>query len=218
MTAAERYVADVIARVPYEARLRDQIAMEVRGHIAERVEHGGSEAEAIRQLGDPVALAESYLAAIPLVSGSFLGRVGAKLIDLALFAVIVIPIGIAAWMQFGRVEPAVLPALLLLACIILVVPGFAVYTAIAEHQFSRTIGKHLMGLRVVRESGGRIGFGQALVRQLPMFFEVFLIDAMFALFTDRSQRAFEMASKTRVVKAFGGTSTASAPLRGAVAI
>ena len=217
MTAAERYVADVIARVPYEARLRDQIAMEVRGHIAERVEHGGSEAEAIRQLGDPVALAESYLAAIPLVSGSFLGRVGAKLIDLALFAVIVIPIGIAAWMQFGRVEPAVLPALLLLACIILVVPGFAVYTAIAEHQFSRTIGKHLMGLRVVRESGGRIGFGQALVRQLPMFFEVFWVDVLFALFTDKSQRAFEMVSKTRVVKAVD-VPVASPALRGALAI
>jgi hypothetical protein len=36
---------------------------------------------------------------------------------------------------------------------------------------------------------------------LPMFLQVFWIDAMFALFTDKSQRAFEMLSKTRVVRA-----------------
>ena len=43
--------------------------------------------------------------------------------------------------------------------------------------------------------------GQAIVRQLPMFLQVYWIDVMFALFTERSQRAFEMLSKTRVVRA-----------------
>ena len=43
--------------------------------------------------------------------------------------------------------------------------------------------------------------GQAIVRQLPMFLQVYWIDVMFALFTDKSQRAFEMLSKTRVVQA-----------------
>jgi hypothetical protein len=38
------------------------------------------------------------------------------------------------------------------------------------------------------------------VRQLPMFFQFYWVDVMFALFTDRKQRAFELLSKTRVVR------------------
>ena len=76
---------------------------------------------------------------------------------------------------------------------------FGFYLAIAEWHFGETLGKHLFGLRVVRESGARIGFGQALVRQLPMWLEIFWIDVLFALFTERKQRAFELLSKTRVV-------------------
>ena len=65
----------------------------------------------------------------------------------------------------------------------------------------QTPGKYLCGLRVVRESGARIGLGQAIVRQLPMFLEIFLVDVLFALFTEKHQRAFELLSKTRVVVA-----------------
>jgi uncharacterized RDD family membrane protein YckC len=72
---------------------------------------------------------------------------------------------------------------------------------VAEARYSRTIGKHLFGLRVVRESGTRISAGQAVVRNLPIFLQVFWLDALFALFTDRRQRAFEMLAKTIVVRA-----------------
>ena len=44
-----------------------------------------------------------------------------------------------------------------------------------------------------------IAEGQAIVRQFSMFLQVYWIDVMFALFTDKSQRAFELLSKTRVV-------------------
>ena len=53
---------------------------------------------------------------------------------------------------------------------------------------------------MVRETGARISLAQAIVRQLPMFLQVLWIDALFALFTDKSQRAFELLSKTRVVR------------------
>ena len=49
---------------------------------------------------------------------------------------------------------------------VLIVGG--VYPVIAEYRYGKTVGKHLMGLRVVRESGARISFGQSVVRQLPM--------------------------------------------------
>ncbi len=73
------------------------------------------------------------------------------------------------------------------------------YTASAEYRVGQTIGKRLMSIRVVRESGARIGLGQALLRQLPFFGQFFFIDVLFALFTDRSQRAFELLTKTRAV-------------------
>jgi uncharacterized RDD family membrane protein YckC len=209
MTAEERYVHDVIRALPHEPRLRRQIEMEVRSHIAERVERGESVESAIGRLGDPVQLAESYLAAVPLASATFLSRTAAKLIDVAIYLVGVAPIVLLGWYAFARSGESLMPALLLIVCLVLVVPGFCLYTAIAERRFSQTVGKHLLGLRVVRESGGRIGFGQALVRQLPVFLEVFLIDALFALFTDRSQRAFELVSKTRVVRAVDQTAAAS---------
>jgi uncharacterized RDD family membrane protein YckC len=204
MTAQERYVQEVISALPRDERLRRQIEMEVRSHIAERMEHGETAEAAMSQLGDPVQLAESYLSAVPLVSASFLSRAGAKILDLVIYLLAVAPVALMAWFAFevgGDVLVPLLPRILLVICLILIVPGFCLYTAIAEHRFSTTVGKSLVGLRVVRESGGRIGFGQALVRQLPLFLEVFWIDVLFALFTDKSQRAFEMVSKTRVVRA-----------------
>ena len=71
---------------------------------------------------------------------------------------------------------------------------------VAEATYGKTVGKHLRGLRVVTESGTRISTGQAIVRNLPWLLEVWWIDALFALFTDKRQRAFELLSKTRVVQ------------------
>jgi len=75
----------------------------------------------------------------------------------------------------------------------------ALYPLLAEYRYGKTLGKHWLGLRVVRESGARISFGQSVVRQLPLALEVFWIDVLFALFTEKHQRAFEILSKTRVV-------------------
>jgi hypothetical protein len=59
------YVQSVTDHVPHGLPLRDQIAMELCGHIAERVERGQPLGEVLRQLGDPLTLAESHLAAVP---------------------------------------------------------------------------------------------------------------------------------------------------------
>lgn len=196
MTAEDRYISEVVNRLP-ATRLRSNVAMELRGHIAERVEHGQSLDEALRQLGDPVALAESYLAAVPLVAGTFWERAGAKLIDLLAVLCIVGPTSLAAaWLLdldmfvMGAIGVSIGATVL-----------FGGYTALTEWVAGQTLGKRAMGLRVVRESGARISLGQAIVRQLPIWFQVFWLDVLFALFTDRSQRAFELLSKTRVVDA-----------------
>jgi uncharacterized RDD family membrane protein YckC len=101
-----------------------------------------------------------------------------------------------------RLAPPAFPRLMMV-CLIAFIGGFVLmglYTVIAESSADQTIGKRWMGIRVVRETGARISFGEALVRQLPIVFQVIWIDALFALFTDRSQRAFELLSHTRVVR------------------
>ena len=189
------YVQSVIDHVPHGLPLRDQIAMELRSHIAERVEHGQPLDQVLGQLGDPLTLAESYLAAVPLESARLLPRVAAKLIDAAAVVAVVVAIVAMLWTVLPTEAAYFLPPLCILACVV----GFVAYTAIAEYRHGRTIGKRLMGIQVVRESGARISLGQALLRQLPFFGQFFFIDALFALFTERHQRAFELLTKTRAV-------------------
>ena len=73
MTAEEDYIIRVVDRLPRDRALRSHVAMDLRSHIAERSERGQPIDEVLRQLGDPVALAESYLSAEPLRAGIVLG-------------------------------------------------------------------------------------------------------------------------------------------------
>ena len=196
MTAEDRYISEVVTRLPPATRLRATIAMELRGHIAERVEHGQSLDDALRQLGDPAALAESYLAAVPLVAATWWERAGAKLIDVLIVLPLLLPV---SWTLFWLDPDLSLRRFVRLSVVIGAL--FGGYTALTEWMWGRTLGKRAMGLRVVRESGARINFGHAVVRQLPVWFQFFWVDVLFALFTDRNQRAFELLSKTRVVDA-----------------
>ena len=197
MNQIDDYVAQVLDRLPPDSEIRSQVEMEARSHIAERLEHGEPVDAALAQLGDPAVLAESYLSAVPLLAAPFWTRVWAKLVDFVVaIAALAPPVWLASQINAGFF---IVVCILGLACLPL-------YPIVAEYQFAKTLGKHLLGLRVVRESGARISFGQSIVRQLPAFFQVFWIDAMFALFTDRHQRAFELLSKTRVVLKLEATS------------
>jgi uncharacterized RDD family membrane protein YckC len=201
MSTADAYIARVLDLLPAGTPRRDQIALELRGHIAERLEGGQKEDEVLRQLGDPMRLAESYLSAVPLVPATFGRRAAAKLIDVATLLVVVVP---AACVFFFTLPPDIAP-LAVLGTIVLGSWAFATYLIVAEARVGQTLGKRLLHVRVVRESGARISIRQSIVRQLPLFLEVFAVDVLFALFTERSQRAFELLSKTRVVMSDRGT-------------
>ena len=192
---AEAFVQLVVDCVPPRMGLRDQIAMEVHSHIAERLEHGQPLEDVLRQFGDPRALAESYLAAVPLYSVHFLRRAAAKLIDFVAIVAFVGALAALAWM----VGPAGLEWFLPVLCIFGLLLGLFGYTILAEHYVGQTIGKRVMGIQVVRESGARISLGQSAIRQLPLLGQIFFIDVLFALFTEKKQRAFELITKTRAV-------------------
>ena len=194
----EQYVQAVLSHMPASMPRREQIGTELRSHIVERLEHGVPLDEVLRQLGDPAVLADSYLAEVPLALPHHGRRILAKIVDtivviLGMAAIAASAAGSAAlindeWIWLGLVQGIILGGIL-----------GSMYTVVAEWRYGQTVGKYLCDLRVVRESGGRISFGQSIVRQLPLFLQVGWIDAMFVLFTDRRQRAFELLSKTRVV-------------------
>lgn len=190
---AEEYVDQVVRCLPPPLRLRTPIGMEVRSHIAERVEDGQSIDEAARHLGDPMALAASYVAALPLRPAAFWPRAAAKIIDILVILAAMLPLVLIVPLveRFG--------GFLLLFIILFASAVFFGYLVLAEYLVGQTLGKRLLGMCVVRESGTRIGLGQSIVRQLPWLLEIFWIDALFALFTEKHQRAFELLSKTRVI-------------------
>lgn len=194
-TTADEYIDRVLDFLPHGTPERAQIATELRGHIAERLGSGLPLADVLRQLGDPRALAESYLAAVPMRSASFGRRAVAKLVDVAMILAFIVPVVCGLFfLSPGHLRPFVL-FFSIVGCSTL----STAYLVYAEWRYGQTIGKRLMSLRVVRESGARIGIGQSFVRQLPMFMQMYWIDVLFALFTDKHQRAFEMLSKTRVI-------------------
>ena len=200
MTAIDDYISSVLSYMPAATPDRSAIATELRGHISERLAGGLSVDDVLRQLGDPVRLAESYLSAVPLASAPLGRRALAKILDIVAAGGVMALLGWEGSRLFGLSLEASFPVVLFAA----LVGGsilFAVYTVLAEHAAGQTFGKRLLAIRVVRESGTRISLGQAVVRQLPMFLQVFWIDVMFTLFTERKQRAFEMLSKTRTVRA-----------------
>ena len=210
MTREEMFINEVLAGIPPGAE-RTQIEMDLRAHLAERVEHGQSIEEAIRQFGEPAALAESYLAAVPLVSAGFFDRAAAKMIDFLALGAATCAVLVSTWWLLGPSGESFFPGitrtsqpLILAICVLTLVCLFPGYFIVDEYLSGQTLGKRALGIHVVRESGARISLGQSFVRQLPLLAGIFLLDVLFALFTEKKQRAFELISKTRVVQADAG--------------
>ena len=100
MTVQEQYITEVLSRIPNGPR-REQIELDLRAHLAERLEQSPSVEEAIRQFGDPETLAASYLSSFPLTSASFFSRAAAKLVDIPGVILAGCAVGYAVWKLFG---------------------------------------------------------------------------------------------------------------------
>ncbi len=86
-----------------------------------------------------------------------------------------------------------------------VVLFFAYYVA-SEAIFGRTVGKRLVGLRVVDEDGDRIGWGQSLVRNLLRIVDalfIYLVAAVSVWSSPTRQRLGDRAARTFVVRDLG---------------
>jgi len=189
----ESYVALLGDAMPGMMPEREQIIADVRAHIEEGTQRGEALDAVLARLGDPADLAASYLSEVPLVSASLGRRTVAMAIDVA------IPVVIATLAELFVTTGEVSRNAMLIVLGLAITAGFITYILVGESRLGQTLGKHWLKLLVVRESGARISVGQAIVRLLPCLLHVWFIDVIFALFTERHQRAFELLSKTRVV-------------------
>lgn len=91
-----------------------------------------------------------------------------------------------------------------MAYILVLAVGAWLYAAFAESSPRRaTIGKRLMGLRVVTADGGRVSFGQATVRHFMKFLSLFSagVGFMMAGWTNRRQALHDIPCDCVVIRA-----------------
>jgi len=202
----EEYVRDVMKRVPPPMPQRHRIEADVRTHLYERIDAGESAADAIARMGTPEAVAEAYLAESPVEYASLGRRIGAFLVDvavgLAYFLAIAGVLGIIGMLGSTREAPTwslITGGGLLIVLAAVGVVLSILYFPVLEAVYGQTLGKRLFDIYVARESGLAVGGWAALLRRLPLFFEFFWLDALFAPFTEKRQRAFDIVAGTVVL-------------------
>jgi uncharacterized RDD family membrane protein YckC len=100
--------------------------------------------------------------------------------------------------QFGFIIGGLIS--LLKISLVMITLGALIYFPVAEGRFGQTIGKRVMNLWVLKENGLPIGYKEAIIRRLSFYFEIWLIDILFILFTEKKQRGFDIVAKTVVVQ------------------
>lgn len=103
---------------------------------------------------------------------------------------------------------ALSPALkaLFIATVFTVMPAFVIvilgYYFVIEGHFGRTPGKYLLGLRVLKADGTKIGYKEAILRNLSKYNNyliVFDVLIMLIFFNKEKQRGFDRIANTIVV-------------------
>jgi uncharacterized RDD family membrane protein YckC len=204
MKPVDRYVHEVLRCVFASAEDRERLESDLRAHFAAAKARGESASQIIAEMGTPSDIAAAFNAEREIRYAGFWQRLFAFAADFgALLGLMLPPLSLVALIGtrlFPEKEPT-LEGLLFMGLAALAVMGILVfYFPILEARFGKTLGKHLMRIRVVRESGAPIGLGQAFVRRLSLYFEMLVVDALFIPFTDKRQRALDIVAKTIVAR------------------
>lgn len=211
MSAMDEYVRQVMQQIPPAAAERGRIELDLRSHLEETVAGEGTLSAAVARFGSPADVARGYLADLPLQPASVGKRIVAFLLDVC-FGILVLgaaglllslnALTLAALFDGGDWNSLsggvfILFVIGLIATISLL---SLLYFPILEWRYGQTLGKRALGIHVVRQDGTALDLGPAIVRRIPFFLEFFWIDAIVALFTERTQRAFDLVAGTMVVE------------------
>ena len=204
MKPADRYIDDVLSHVLAAPEDRQRLEADLRSHFSEGEAEGRTPRQVIEGLGTPEEVAAAFNAEREFQYASFWQRLVAFFGDAGLLMCLVVPL-LTLGLMSGVVgeEPGEIAVLWLLpfALLFLAILGLGIfYFPLLEAHYGKTLGKHLMRIRVVRESGSPIGLGQAFVRRLSFYFDMLWVDALFVFFTEKNQRALDIVAKTVVAQ------------------
>ncbi len=138
---------------------------------------------------------------LELRPASFAARSVATAIDLT----VTLAVAFGLFVLLGQVAFMLDPAAAR-AIILAIVVGLLVVVPITVETLSRgkSLGKLVMGLRVVRDDGGSIRFRHALVRALLAVLEIYLtlgsVACLVSLFNDKSKRLGDMLAGTYAIR------------------
>lgn len=167
--------------------------------------------KAFAEEGTPQEIAGAYMRSYAgsLKRAGFWYRSAAYIIDIAILSLIIAILAlpfilVSVWAdsinQASWIVAMVIMVNLVIGIIVLGV--LFCYFVILEGRFGWTLGKYLLGLKVLKADGMPIGYKEALLRDIPKFFGNFiLIDAliMIIFFNKEKQRAFDKVADTIVV-------------------
>jgi uncharacterized RDD family membrane protein YckC len=192
----ERYVRQVMKRLPRTLPARSRIEADLRLHLSDLVAEERSMAAVVERMGPPEQVAADFLGQVPLAPAPHGRRFLAFGVDLALVAALLVPPSLAAvpWLRGLPLDTVITLATVGGGL------GMFLYYVVPEAIFGRTLGKTLAGICVVREDGSSVGWWPALLRRIPFIGNFFPIDALFVLFTERRQRAFDKVAGTLVIR------------------
>ena len=199
----ERWIAGPESR-------KQQIRAEIEAHLRE-AERAGDVEGAIARLGDPREAARAFSEGYSLAPAPLSRRIPAALIDIAVTVGLVFAAsGLGAWT--ATVNPSVTVNgndadfwAMGAGVVMLLLGAFAWWVfvlPILEWRTGRTLGKALMGLRTVSESGTAPSFGQVVLRRLTLIFSgpLQLIDWGFVFFNQKHQRGLDILAHTLVIE------------------
>lgn len=137
---------------------------------------------------------------IPGIYGGFWLRVGARVIDIVITAVIM---GVIELLWRGALDGYDAAGEESLWLLIWLIGHWLYYAGLHASEWQATLGKRVFGLRVVDLEGERIGFGRATGRYFAEFLSalILLIGYLMVAFTERKQGLHDMLANTLVVRA-----------------
>jgi uncharacterized RDD family membrane protein YckC len=210
MNEIDDYVNSVLHNVTARPAERQRIEADLRAHLNQALESGGSHQDILARMGNPQEVAAAFMAQINLNFAGFWIRLSAFVIDLALLVLVAIFFGGIALVANAFVPPhpedfpdylfGALVILVIISSALVALSSFLLYFPVLEGRFGQTLGKRIFGLRVLKENGLPIGFREAFLRRLSFYFEILPIDALFIFFNPKCQRAFDIIARTIVVR------------------
>ena len=211
MKPEDRYIDDVLRHVFATPEDRERLEADLRSHFVEGEAAGRAPRDIITGLGTPLEVATAFNAEREFHFASFWERLFAFFGDLGILVCLSLPVVILLFLS-GLLteggEPSII-WLFMAGLVMLALAGIYIfYFPLLESHYGKTLGKHVMKIRVLRDSGAPIGLGQAFVRRLSMYFDMLWIDALFIPFTDKRQRALDIVAKTVVAREPGKRATA----------